>query len=147
LEEAVHEIEQVEEWLGWLKQPMRLFRPYAGAGNLGPHILQQAAIEKLQRGAYTCVIWNSVPGDWRDPHGWVDRALADARSRPWSLIVSHDLPTGAMDHLDDFIRCLRDDGAELTQAFPAECTPMIEGQITGSMAQYVGSATDRDRHR
>jgi peptidoglycan/xylan/chitin deacetylase (PgdA/CDA1 family) len=134
--EAIREIERVEELLGWLKQPVRLFRPYAGAGTLGPHILQPAAIEKLQRERYTCVIWNSVPGDWRDPHDWLDRALSDSRMRPWSLVVLHDLPTGAMDHLDDFIRRLRDDGVELTQAFPVECTPMVDGRINTSMAAY-----------
>jgi len=138
-EDAVREIEQVEELLGWLRQPVRLFRPYAGAGKLGPHILQPAAVEKLQRERYTCVIWNSVPGDWRDPHGWLDRALLDATTRPWSLVVLHDLPNGAMDHLDDFIRRLRDDGTEITQEFPAECTPMVDGKVHRSMADYVTS--------
>jgi peptidoglycan/xylan/chitin deacetylase (PgdA/CDA1 family) len=139
-EEAVREVERVEEALSWLKQPTRLFRPYAGAGVVGPHLLQPAVIEKLQRDKYTCVIWNSVPGDWRDPHGWVDRALADSKTRLWSLIVLHDLPNGAMDHLDEFIGRLRDEGAELRQSFPPECTPMLDGRIVQSMEQYMNSA-------
>jgi hypothetical protein len=36
-----------------------------------------------------------------------DRALADCRSRPWTLVVLHDLPTGAMAHLDEFITRLK----------------------------------------
>jgi peptidoglycan/xylan/chitin deacetylase (PgdA/CDA1 family) len=135
--EAVREIERVEETLGWLTQPVRLFRPYAGAGQLGPHVLQPAVIEKLQRDRYTCVIWNSVPGDWRDPDGWMVTALADVMARPWRLIVLHDLPTGAMVHLDEFIRRLRDAGTEITQAFPMECTPMVDGRILLPMDPYV----------
>jgi peptidoglycan/xylan/chitin deacetylase (PgdA/CDA1 family) len=136
-QEAVREIERVEEALAWLTQPVRLFRPYAGAGQLGPHVLQPSVIEKLQRDRYTCVIWNSVPGDWRDPEGWLVLALADLKTRPWSLIVLHDLPTGAMDHLDEFVRRLLDDGVEITQAFPVECTPIVDGRTVLPMDRYI----------
>jgi hypothetical protein len=78
-----------------------------------------------------------VPGDWRDPDDWVDRAMKDCRSRPWSLVVLHDLPTGAMAHLDRFFRQLRDEGTELTQEYPPDCVPIVRGRIVLPIGQYV----------
>jgi len=138
---ALAEFDRTERALEWLlpagAQPRRLFRPYGGSGALGPHLLHPAVVEKLEAGGYTCVLWNSVPGDWRDPDQWVNRALEDCRSRPWSLVVLHDLPTGAMAHLDEFIRRLFDDGVELTQEYPSDCVPLLDGKIVLPMAQYT----------
>jgi peptidoglycan-N-acetylglucosamine deacetylase len=134
---ALREFEQTEKVLSWLDQPRSLFRPYARAGTLGRHLLHPAVLEKLLAGGYWCVLWNSVPGDWRDPEGWVERAIADCRSRPWSLVVLHDLPSGAMLHLDRFIRALRDDGVELTQDYPPECVPIADGKIMQPLDRFV----------
>ena len=136
-DEALREFEQTEEALRWLRQPKRLFRPFGGAGRLGRHLLHPALIEKLQEGAYTCVLWNCVPGDWRDPDGWVERALTGCRSREWTLVVLHDLPSGAMKHLDAFIGQLRNEGFELTQEYPPECVPIVDGEIRQPLDQYV----------
>jgi peptidoglycan/xylan/chitin deacetylase (PgdA/CDA1 family) len=137
--QAVEEFERAESALSWLPQPLRLFRPYGRAGKLGKHLLHPAVVEKLQAGGYTCVLWNSVPGDWRDPVGWVERAIEDCRSRPWSLVVLHDTPTGAMSHLDRFIQGLRAEGTEFTQHYPPECLPMVDGKIVGMIDQYVAN--------
>lgn len=134
---ALREFEQTEQALGCLHQPRRLFRPYARAGTLGRHLLHPAVMEKLRTGGYSCVLWNCVPGDWRDPEKWVERALADSRSRPWSLVVLHDLPTGAMLHLDRFIRALEDDGVGLTQDYPPECVPIADGKIMQPLDRFV----------
>lgn len=134
---ALREFEQTEEALGWLDQPRRLFRPYARAGTLGRHLLHPAVMEKLRAGGYSCVLWNCVPGDWRDPERWVERAIADSRSRQWSLVVLHDLPSGAMAHLDRFIRALRGDGVDLTQEYPPECVPIADGKIMQPLDQFV----------
>ena len=134
---ALNEFERAESALSWLDQSLRLFRPYGRAGKLGRHLLHPAVVEKLEEGGYTCVLWNSVPGDWRDPNGWVDRAIKDCRSRPWSLIVLHDTPTGAMLHLDRFIKQLRAEGMEFTQEYPPECLPMVQGKIVGPLDSYV----------
>jgi peptidoglycan/xylan/chitin deacetylase (PgdA/CDA1 family) len=136
-EAALAEFQQTEDALAFLDQPERLFRPYGGKGSLGPHLLHPAVVERLRARRYTCVLWNSVPGDFRDPDGWVARALADFRSRAWSLVVLHDLPTGAMAHLDGFLRQLTDDGAEVTREFPPECTPMVDGTIVLPIDPYV----------
>jgi peptidoglycan-N-acetylglucosamine deacetylase len=135
-ESAVHEFEQAEQALAWLQQPRKLFRP-PGSGQLGKHLLNPAVVEKLKAGGYSCVLWNSVPGDWRDPEGWLERALADCKSRQWTLIVLHDLPNGAMAHLDDFITRLQRDGFEFTQEFPPDCVPILDGKVVLPLDPYI----------
>jgi hypothetical protein len=63
--------------------------------------------------------------------------MEDCRSRQWSLVVLHDLPTGAMAHLDEFIRRLVDEGFELTQEYPPDCVPIVDGRIVLPIAQYT----------
>ena len=104
---------------------------------MGPHLLHPAVVERLEAGGYTCVLWNCVPGDWRDPDNWVARAMEDCRSRTWSLVVLHDLPTGAMAHLDRFIRQLRDEGMEFTEEYPPDCVPILNGRIVLPIAQFM----------
>ena len=58
-----------------------------------------------------------MPGDFRDPDGWMERALADCRTREWSLVVLHDLPNGAMQHLDGFLRKLWDESISSRRIF------------------------------
>lgn len=97
------EIGETQAPLGGLAHPDRLFRPVGGGGRLGRHLLSPEALDYLKAGEFSCVLWTSVPEDWLDPVGWVERAMADCRTRDWSVVVVHDLPTGAMDHLDRFI--------------------------------------------
>src|SRR3954453_22151415 len=92
---ARREIEDAQVALGELASPDKLFRPW-GQGRLGPTLLSSAAGEHLCSGGYTCVLWNSVPRDWEDPAGWVDTCLQDVTARDWSVVVLHDLDTGAM---------------------------------------------------
>jgi len=138
---ALREFEQTEQVLAsiqppGMQSPRRLFRP-PGSGKLGPHLLQPAVVEKLIAGLYTCVLWNSVPGDWRDPHGWLDRAVADCRSRPWTLMVLHDKPNGAMEHLEEFIVHLENEGFDFTQEFPPDCVPIVDGKVVLPLEPYV----------
>ena len=136
-EVALQEFQRTEHALSWLKQPVPLFRPRGGAGKLGRGLLHPAVVDRLTLGGYTCVLWNSVPGDYRDPDGWMDRALADCRTREWSLVVLHDLPNGAMLHLDVFLRKLRDEGYQFTQDFPPECTPIVGGKIVQPLDGFL----------
>lgn len=138
---ALREFEQTEQVLAAMQPPgmqsvRRLFRP-PGSGKLGPHLLQPAVVEKLIAGLYTCVLWNSVPGDWHDPDGWLDRALIDCRSRPWTLMVLHDKPNGAMEHLDEFIVHLENEGFDFTQEFPPDCVPIVDGNVVLPLEPYV----------
>jgi peptidoglycan-N-acetylglucosamine deacetylase len=133
---ALSDFEQAEQTLAWLKQPHKLFRP-PGSGKLGKHLLQPAIVERLQAGGYTCVLWNSVPGDYRDPHGWLERAVSDCQSRDWTLLVLHDLPNGAMTHLDEFLGRMMREGFEFAQEFPPECVPILDGKVVLPLEPYM----------
>lgn len=121
------EIEDAQASLGALAHADRLFRPYGGGGILNEQLLSDEAVEILERGGYTCVLWNSVPRDWEDPQGWVERAVDDVMTRGWSVVVLHDTPTGAMDALPRFLDALAEAGVELVQEFPDDCVPVRRG--------------------
>ena len=125
--EAVTEITQAEALLGSLNT-QRLFRPNGGGGALGPHLLNASALRHLRAQAYTVVLWNAVPGDFRDPEGWPGVALAQCRAVPGPvLLVLHDLPNGAMRQLEAFLDRLAAEGARFTTELPAACIPLRKG--------------------
>jgi peptidoglycan/xylan/chitin deacetylase (PgdA/CDA1 family) len=128
---ARREIAETQERLGDLAHPDKLFRPVGGDGLLGSHLLNAAAAETLVAGGYTCVLWNAVPEDWNDPDGWVERALAQCAEHEHTLLVLHDIASGAMRHLERFL----DSGLEFTQAFPEACVPLRRGE--GSLAGLI----------
>jgi peptidoglycan/xylan/chitin deacetylase (PgdA/CDA1 family) len=136
--EAVAEIAATDALLGPLREPQRLFRPNGGGGTLGPHLLNASAAAYLQAGGHTVVLWNAIPRDFNDPDGWPDRALAmaEAATAP-VLMVLHDLPNGAMRHLDRVLGRLADRGAEFVAEPPAACVPIRAGIPMADLAQYV----------
>ncbi len=136
-EASLDELERTHEVLAALGIKERLFRPFGRAGHIGTHLLNPAVVAWLRAHAYSCVLWNCVPGDWRDPEGWCKRGLEDVGSRPWSVVVLHDLPTGAMRHLDTFITQIKARGAEFVQEFPPECVPIESGRIVLPLSGYV----------
>jgi peptidoglycan/xylan/chitin deacetylase (PgdA/CDA1 family) len=134
---ALHEFEFAEHALSWLDQTPRLFRPYGRQGKLGKHLLHPAVVEKLVAGRFTTVLWNCVPGDWRDPDGWMANALDQCKSLDWSLVVLHDEPNGAMEHLDRFIALLKESDVEFVQDYPNDCVPLREGKIVGRIDAWT----------
>jgi peptidoglycan-N-acetylglucosamine deacetylase len=139
---ALREFEQAEESLAWLNQTPRLFRPYGRKGKLGKHLIHPAVVERLVSGKYSCVLWNCVPQDWRDPEGWITTALRQCSSKDWSLVVLHDQPTGAMKHLDRFLTKLRESNVAIVQEYPEDCVPMREGRIVGPMENWTSTRAD-----
>lgn len=139
---ALREFEQAEESLAWLDQQPRLFRPYGRAGKLGRHLLHPVVAERLVSGGYSCVLWNCVPQDWRDPEGWVTTALRQLTSSNWSLVVLHDQPSGAMKHLDQFLTALKESNVPIAQEYPDECVPIREGRIVGPIEAWTSPRTD-----
>jgi peptidoglycan/xylan/chitin deacetylase (PgdA/CDA1 family) len=131
------EILDTEALIAELGHPDRLFRPFGGGGDLGPHLLSHAALEILKNEKMTCVLWNAVPRDWEDPRGWAEVALAQCLGQPWTLLVLHDLPTGAMGRLKIFIERVRDHGGRFRQDFPPECVPLVRGEPVRTLAPYV----------
>jgi hypothetical protein len=79
------------------------------------------------------VLWNCVPHDWDQPDTWVQRALSEVRRQPWSVVVIHDLPTGAMSHLPEFLDGLASLDAEVVQHFPDSCVPIRNGVRTAPL--------------
>ncbi|WP_433722394.1 polysaccharide deacetylase family protein [Nocardia sp. CA-129566] len=127
------EIGQAQDAIGRLAHPDKLFRPYGGGGVLDQHLFGPAAINYLQLHAYTCVLWNCVPHDWDQPDDWVQRCLTDIASQQWSLVVLHDLPTGAMRHLPRFLDRLDALDADIIQEFPESCVPIRRGHPYSSV--------------
>ncbi len=136
--EAVREIAETDALLGPLREPERLFRPNGGGGALGPHLLNASAAAHLQAGGHTVVLWNAVPRDFADPEGWPETALAmaEAATEP-VLMVLHDLPNGAMRHLDRVLGLLADRGVRFLAAAPETCVPLRAGRPMPGFAAYV----------
>jgi peptidoglycan-N-acetylglucosamine deacetylase len=134
---TIAEIVEAQALLGELAHPDRLFRPFGGGGELGAHLLNPAALEVLKQERMTCVLWNAVPRDWEDPRGWAEVALAQCLAQPWTLLVLHDLPTGAMGRLHIFIERVLEHGGRFRQDFPPECVPILRGEPLAPLEGYL----------
>jgi peptidoglycan/xylan/chitin deacetylase (PgdA/CDA1 family) len=131
------EIGRTQDEIGALSHQPPLFRPTGGGGHLDRRLLSREAAALLQAGGFTCVLWNAIPRDWREPDAWVDTALAQLAAQPWTLMVLHDLPTGAMRHLDRFLTEAARRGCRFRQDFPPDCLPIMAGRVTGRLADFV----------
>ncbi len=136
---AEKEIGRTQNLLKPLAHPDRLFRPFGGGGQLNQQLLNRRCYDYLCANGYTCILWNAVPRDWEHPDGWAERALAELRIRAWTLLVLHDIDTGAMRHLEYFLDRLLEMEVEIRQDFPSDCVPMVRGRTAQSMDQYISS--------
>lgn len=134
------EIGRTQELLQSVAHPDRYFRPRGGGGVLDRHLLSETAVRYLQQEAYTLVLWNSVPRDWEYVDGWEARCRADIAARDWSVVVLHDLPTGAMRHLSGAVSRMIDSGVEFVQQFPDSCVPIRRGRLTGTVDHLVSAS-------
>jgi peptidoglycan/xylan/chitin deacetylase (PgdA/CDA1 family) len=126
---AIAEFDQTQNAIGALVHPHRFFRPYGQGGNLDKRLLSRAAVDHIARARASIVLWSALPRDWEDAEGWVERALSQIAAQPWSLMVLHDLPTGAMRHLDRFLALVEERGGRIRQDFPPNCLPMVDGEM------------------
>jgi peptidoglycan/xylan/chitin deacetylase (PgdA/CDA1 family) len=138
---TVNEIAATQAMLGDLAEAERYFRP-VGGGRLGPHLLDQAALEYLVENSYTLVTWNNVPRDWVEPRrDWVDLALRTMENCDWTLLVVHDHALdGILDTLETFLDRVDAMGVEIVQAFPESCMPIRCGSVHGSLDDLVTRA-------
>ena len=134
---AISEIEGAQARIGSLAHAEKLFRPYGNSGRLGPHLLSRAALDHLLAQSYRTIIWNNVPGDWRDPDGWVERCIAQVSLAPWSVVVLHDIEAGCLARLPELLRRLEDLGATFEQDFPDSVTLTRGGRIVTLPESYV----------
>ncbi|MGX1104916.1 MULTISPECIES: polysaccharide deacetylase family protein [Bradyrhizobium] len=142
---AQREIGRTEAAIGELAHPDRWFRPFGGGGNLDGRLLKPSVVDYLVHNKHSCVLWNAIPHDWDDPDGWTERALEQCRAQPWTLLVLHDLPTGAMRHLDRFLDRAAAIGARFRQDFPPPCVPIRNGAIALPIQAYVSSIEESER--
>lgn len=111
-----------------------LFRPYGAGGVIDDRLMSKFGSATLCSGGYTCVLWNVLPGDWRDQRGWVEAALGEIEQHPWSVVVLHDVADAALPRLDEFLTELRLRHGEpiWSHEFPDECTPIRHGSPSSS---------------
>lgn len=136
--EALHEIRATDALLSDLAAPERYFRPNGGGGALGAHLLNGAAARHLMAAQATMVLWNAVPGDFRDAEGWPTTAHAMLKAaRDPVMLVLHDLPNGAMRHLDRFLGEVQDQGWQFRPDPPLGCVPLRRGVPGPDFARYI----------
>jgi peptidoglycan/xylan/chitin deacetylase (PgdA/CDA1 family) len=109
-----------------------LFRPYGAGGVIDDRLMSSFAATTLCSHGYTCVLWNVLPGDWRDSTGWVEHALNHIDRNPWSVVVLHDVVNAALPRLDEFLTTIARRDPIWSQDFPDECTPIRNGSPTPS---------------
>jgi peptidoglycan/xylan/chitin deacetylase (PgdA/CDA1 family) len=119
----------------------KLFRPYAAGGVLDQRVFSQSALRYLRAHDYTCVLWNSLPHDWDDPVHWVERALTDVSQQPWTVVVLHDVDTGAMAQLGRFLDELIGREVAIVPDFPETCLPIRAGRPTQSLTHLTMETT------
>lgn len=135
------EIGKTQALLGDLAHPARLFRPYAG-GAISASLLSDAAVRYLVDGHYTLALWNSVPRDWEGGREWIGRCLDDIATRDWSVVVLHDWPTGAMEHLPELLSELARAGVEIVQELEPGCVPIREGKLLADLRTMTTASQD-----
>ena len=115
-----HEIGRTQAAIGDLAHPQRWFRPFGGGGNLDDRLLKPSVVEHLTRGQATaacCGMRFRATGTI--PTAGSIARWRNAASQPWSLMVLHDLPSGAMDHLERFLDRAAEAGARFASGLSA----------------------------
>ena len=134
---AAMEIGETQRRIGALSHPDKLFRPYGKSGLIGPHLFSRTAKSYLLEQRYCTVLWNSVPGDWKDPAGWVDRCVADVQAQDWSAIVLHDVANACLPRLPELLDRLANSGVEWRQEFPEDIVMTRGGACINLPAAYI----------
>ena len=129
-----HEVDAAEELLGALAEHPPLFRPYARGGTLDANMVGPIGASLLQERGYTCLLWNCLPRDWRDPDGWVDRCMEQVTAVDWPVIVLHDVPGAALPRLPELLDRLAALDPTYGHDAPESCTPLRAGRPTTSYA-------------
>jgi len=140
---ATHEISRTQELIGAHAHPEKFFRPFGNAGLLGPHLLSEEAVEHLQRNAYTCLLWNSIPRDWVEGEDWVARAVEHVQAQDWTVAVLHDMPGASVGRLDEFLVRMRDMDVRIEQTLPDPVLPIRRGKVAGLPDEYVAGRAGR----
>jgi peptidoglycan-N-acetylglucosamine deacetylase len=136
-EYARREIEDTQDLIADLAHPEKFFRPMGGGGLIGPHLLSGAALQLLRNGKYTCVLWSSVPGDWRDQDGWVEKGIADVAASDWAVVVLHDVNDACLPRLPEFLDRLESLQVEFRQDFPDDIVVTRHGEVVSPRISQI----------
>lgn len=129
--DGIEEILSTDALLGELRGSERLYRPF-GRAKIGPHLLNKPTWEMLVAKKFSCVLWTCVAPERVMPDSWMLPVCQACEGEAWSVVVLHDIPAGGTRHLGQFLRILTERGAEFSQDFPVECTPLRNGIQLGS---------------
>jgi peptidoglycan/xylan/chitin deacetylase (PgdA/CDA1 family) len=138
-EVVVDELRRTSEAVDAVGGEPLLFRPYGAGGLIDDRLMSHFGAFRLRTGGYTCVLWNVVPGDWRDPAGWVEPALGEIARHPWSVVVLHDVAGAALPRLGEFLDSLAARQPVWSLDFPHDCTPIRNGAPTASFDTLLTS--------
>jgi peptidoglycan-N-acetylglucosamine deacetylase len=125
---AISEVFETQQLLQGLVRGGKLFRPVGRQGRIGTHMFSQRTWEYVRAEGYTCVLWNCLAEEWIDPDAWVAPTLDRCKNQAWSVVVLHDIATGAIAHLPEFLDALIAEGAQFRQDFPDDCIACANGQ-------------------
>jgi peptidoglycan/xylan/chitin deacetylase (PgdA/CDA1 family) len=140
---ALAEIQRTEALIGDLAGRTKLFRPFGGGGHVDARLFSGAALDHLCRERYDVALWTCVPRDWENIDGWPEVALHDLEETQDNVVVLHDLPTGAMRHLERFLDQLARIGAEVSPLIPDSALFIKEGRLTGHFGNALLTANLR----
>lgn len=115
----------------------RRFRPFGGGGAIGQHLLSPAAVGWLAEHHHSCLLWNCVPGDWRDVDGWVAVALRELALLDHAVVVLHDIENACLPGLPRFLAQARAAGHVFVDSFPDACVPVVAGQAVVDLTPFV----------
>jgi peptidoglycan/xylan/chitin deacetylase (PgdA/CDA1 family) len=138
---AALEIGETQKRIGALAHRDKLFRPYGKSGLVGPHLFSEAAKAYLLEQSYCTLLWSSVPGDWRDADGWVDRCIADVEAQDWTAVVLHDIADACLARLPELLARLAALKVEWRQDFPESVVMTRAGAVVNLPAGYIASAS------
>jgi peptidoglycan/xylan/chitin deacetylase (PgdA/CDA1 family) len=136
-EYAVAEIGGAQKRIGAFAHPDKLFRPYGKSGLIGPHLFSQAAVAYLLSQRYCALLWNSVPGDWRDRDHWVDKCATDVAAQDWTTVVLHDVVGACLERLPELLDRLLQLDVVWRQDFPEDAVMIRRGRKVGLPTSYI----------
>ncbi len=133
---AAEEVHKTHELLAPYLTTPPLFRPFGGGGKLGKLLLSPEAVEALVSHQYTCVLWNSVPGDWLTD-AWVDVALQQVGELDEAAVVLHDFVPGNATRIREFVERASEAGHTFVSTLPTCCLPMVGGEARPGLDRFV----------
>ena len=81
-----------------------------------------------------------MPGDWKDPDGWMDQCVAQVARNDWSVTVLHDIAEGCLPRLPELCARLDELGVTYTQEFPDAVVLIRAGEKVSLSDTGIGDA-------